>query len=121
MRLKYKVFERKGIYLFYQSYNFFISVKPKKVSSLRYWRIGNSTTITWNPLKFGGCTDDLQYVIQMYHNQKQIFFEETSKNYFYCEWKCTDATSFKVWTKINGRKSNYTHRFFHKEGVNFFL
>ena len=93
---------------------FFISVKPRQVYNLRYNRVGNSTTVIWNPLQFGNCPVDLQYIIKMYHNNKNISTEKTSKNYFYCESKCIDATSFKIWTVINGRKSNYTHRFFHK-------
>ena len=54
----------------------------------------------------------------MYHNNKYISIEKTSNNYFYCETKCTDATSFKIWTVINGRKSNYTQKFFHKDEGN---
>lgn len=90
----------------------FVSVKPRKVNNLRYHRTPNLTTIIWNPLEFGDCDADHEYIIEMYHNKKTLFIKKTVENYFYCETECAHATSFKIWTVVNNQESNYTRRLF---------
>ena len=54
----------------------------------------------------------------MYHNDTRLFIEKTEKNHFYCETECAQATSFKIWTLVNGTKSKYTFGLFHKQEGN---